>query len=112
MPAQAAPRPARLSDEVREGTAVRTGLESRAEARERLVGESELGAGFEAGADRGPLAHLIAQPRRSWCSLRRHELHILDHLADARFFKLRRVRDCQEKAEEQQEEVAMPPLHA
>jgi len=31
LPGQAAPRPARLSDEVRDGTAVRTGLESRAE---------------------------------------------------------------------------------
>lgn len=31
LPAQAPPRPARLSDEIHEGTAVRTGLESRAE---------------------------------------------------------------------------------
>jgi hypothetical protein len=31
LPAQAAPRPASVSDEVREGTAVRTGVESRAE---------------------------------------------------------------------------------
>jgi len=31
LPAQAAPRPAVVSDEVREGTAVRTGIESRAE---------------------------------------------------------------------------------
>ena len=31
MPAQAAPRPAAVSDEVRNGTAVRTGVESRAE---------------------------------------------------------------------------------
>src|SRR5450432_1895952 len=31
LPAQAAPRPAAVSDEVREGTAVRTGVESRAE---------------------------------------------------------------------------------
>lgn len=31
LPSQAAPRPARISDEVRDGTAVRTGVESRAE---------------------------------------------------------------------------------
>ena len=31
LPAQTAPRPAHISDEVRNGTAVRTGLESRAE---------------------------------------------------------------------------------
>ena len=31
LPGQAAPRPARVSDEVRYGTAVRTGIESRAE---------------------------------------------------------------------------------
>jgi hypothetical protein len=31
LPGQAAPRPARVSDEVRNGTAVRTGVESRAE---------------------------------------------------------------------------------
>src|SRR2546423_15571068 len=31
LPGQAAPRPAKISDQVRDGTAVRTGVESRAE---------------------------------------------------------------------------------
>jgi FecR protein len=53
LPEQAAPRPARVSDEVRHGTAVRTGLESRAELTFTDATLARLGANTIFSFDQG-----------------------------------------------------------
>ncbi len=60
----------------------------RAEAGEGFVSESEFGPGLQPGAHGGALAHGIANARRARGGLGREQLHVLDHLGDARLFQL------------------------